>query len=539
MPGVNRAVRKHAALAGLLAATLVAAASAAEAQVATSTTEQVVLGAGGYALNFNFQWSCDDVVGGTTSSPGRIDLVDAGGTTIGQVAGTVAGGVSTVGAPVVGALSNVSCSVASEGAGGTPADGLLRGTWRISGVAPGPYTVRFWEYVDSISGRVGTTITTVANDAGGSGPILPPNVTLSAPQAATAFLPVVVGATASEGPNGNPLASVVVDVSMDAGATWSPVLANAQAASPSDTEKGTTTPAQAGTATLRATVTDSVGLQSTAEQVFAVAKASQAPVAISPTALSLTAGESAAFTASGGTTGNYAWSGSAAGSGPTQSVTFPSPGTYSLSVLDAGDANHNPSAPAIATVSVQAAFFVLSVTTGPGGTVAGGGSYPPNSQANAVATAGPGETFAGWTGDVTGSAPILSVLMNSNKSVTANFASLLPQTITFAAPGTVTTRTPPLVLLATASSGLPVTLVLDSGPASLAGSVLTPSGATGQVTLTATQSGNAEYLPAPPATVSFPIGSPPAGVLLTDDSATTKRSDKYTRTTSYRSGPAQ
>jgi hypothetical protein len=137
-----------------------------------------------------------------------------------------------------------------------------------------------------------------------------------------------------------------------------------------------------------------------------------------------------------------------------------------------------------------------------------------------------------------GASPTLLVLMNSSKSIMANFAPLLAQTISFVPPGAITTRTPPFAVVATASSGLPVLIALDSGPATFAADVVTPTGTVGEVALTATQAGNAQYLPAPPVTISFAIGSPPPGVLLLDDSSTTKRTDKETRTTSFRSGPS-
>lgn len=516
----------------------VTAACAGETQTATSTTEAVVPGPGGYVLNFQFQWSCDDDPSVTTSSAGRIDLVDQNGVTVGEVTGTVRAGSPSVGAPAVGSLTSVACSVASVGAGGSPADASLSGTWRLTGLGPGPYSLRFWSYEDWITGLVATTITTTASDAGGGGPISPPIVSLQAPQSATVFAPVAVGATGSVGANGNPLASLALDVSMDGGATWSAVLANSQASNPSDTEAGTTSFSQAGSATLRATATDSGGLQATAVGTLSIAKAGQGGVVITPAALSLTAGQSASFAASGGATGNYLWGGSAAGSGPAQTVVFPSPGSYAVSVYDAGSAAYNPSAAATATIAVQTAFFALSVAAAPGGTASGGGSYPPNSQATAVATPDPGDAFAGWSGDLTGASPTLTVLMNANKSVMANFTALLPQTISFSPPGTVTLKSPPLTLTATASSGLAVQIALVSGPASLAGSVLTLAGTTGQITLTATQPGNSQYLPAQPVTVSFPVGPAPAGVILSDDSPTTKRTDKFTRNTSFRSGPA-
>jgi len=68
--------------------------------------------------------------------------------------------------------------------------------------------------------------------------------------------------------------------------------------------------------------------------------------------------------------------------------------------------------------------------------------------------------------------------------------------------------------------------------------MLTQAGATGQVTLTGNTAGNAQYLPAPPVTLSFPVGSPPAGVILTDDAPVTVRYDRFTRVTSFRSGSA-
>jgi len=127
--------------------------------------------------------------------------------------------------------------------------------------------------------------------------------------------------------------------------------------------------------------------------------------------------------------------------------------------------------------------------------------------------------------------------MNSNKSLTAHFTAMLAQTIAFTQPGPVTTRTPAFALIATASSGLPVSFTLDSGPAALAGGVLSPTGSTGEVTVTATQPGNSVYLAAQPVVVTFAVGPPPPGVLLSDDSAATRRTDRDTRTTAFRCGP--
>jgi len=312
---------------------------------------------------------------------------------------------------------------------------------------------------------------------------------------------------------------------------------NSHPSSPSDSEGTSYAFGLAGAALVRATATDTAGLSGTSTRTVAVARAAQAAVAISPATATTTTGQGLGFAASGGATGNYSWGGSASGTGGTQTVVFPTPGTYVVTVLDLGNANYAPSPPATATVTVQPPFYTLSATSSAGGTVAGGGSYPSNAQATAVATAGSGYSFTGWTGDVTAASPSISVLMNSNKSIAAHFSPLLSQTISFVSPAHVTTRTPAFTLSVTASSGLPVSLTLDSGPAALASDLVTPEGTSGEVTLTATQPGNAQYLPAQPVVISFDIGAPPPGVLFADDSAATKKSDRTTRTTSYTSGP--
>lgn len=340
---------------------------------------------------------------------------------------------------------------------------------------------------------------------------------------------------ANETSGGSPLAEVVLDLSQDGGNTWVTVLTDTHPSSPSDTENASYTFASAGSATLRATVSDASGLAASATQAVAIAKASQGSVSISPVSETITAGQSIAFAALGGDTGNYSWGGAARGTGAAQTVEFPTAGSYMVTVDDSGNSNYNPSPPATATITVQAPFNVLTLTSTGGGSVAGGGSYPPGAEATALATADPGNAFAGWTGDATGTSPSLSVLMSSNVSLVAHFSQLLTQTISYVPPGSVSTRSPAFALSVTSTSGLPVLLVLNSGPATLASNVITPSGTQGQVVLTATQPGNSQYLAAQPVVITFAIGPPPPGVLLSDDSAATKRSDKATRVTSFTS----
>ncbi len=67
-----------------------------------------------------------------------------------------------------------------------------------------------------------------------------------------------------------------------------------------------------------------------------------------------------------------------------------------------------------------------------------------------------------------------------------------PQEIAFTPPSPVRFGTPPIRLVATASSGLPVSWTLISGPAALDGDILTPT-ATGTVVVRAIQPGNDAY----------------------------------------------
>jgi len=66
----------------------------------------------------------------------------------------------------------------------------------------------------------------------------------------------------------------------------------------------------------------------------------------------------------------------------------------------------------------------------------------------------------------------------------------------------------PIVLQATASSGLPVSFELMEGPATINGNVLTLTGETGMVKFKATQAGNSSWLPAPDVVKSFEVVDP-------------------------------
>jgi hypothetical protein len=70
------------------------------------------------------------------------------------------------------------------------------------------------------------------------------------------------------------------------------------------------------------------------------------------------------------------------------------------------------------------------------------------------------------------------------------------------------TTDPPFDIQATATSGLPVTFEVVSGPATISGNTVTLTGAQGEVTIKAMQAGNATFDPADPVTNKFMVLDP-------------------------------
>jgi len=90
---------------------------------------------------------------------------------------------------------------------------------------------------------------------------------------------------------------------------------------------------------------------------------------------------------------------------------------------------------------------------------------------------------------------------NVNRSFTV---SLAIQTITFGSLVAKRINDPPFTVSASASSGLPVTFSIASGPATVDGNVVTITG-TGTVTVRASQAGDSTYAPAPNVNRSFSV----------------------------------
>jgi hypothetical protein len=88
------------------------------------------------------------------------------------------------------------------------------------------------------------------------------------------------------------------------------------------------------------------------------------------------------------------------------------------------------------------------------------------------------------------------------------------QTVTFPAIGNQTYPAGPFILNATASSGLPVSYGVLSGPATISGNVLTITGA-GSISVQASQAGNAQYAAASPVTQTFVVNQASTALVLT------------------------
>jgi hypothetical protein len=88
-----------------------------------------------------------------------------------------------------------------------------------------------------------------------------------------------------------------------------------------------------------------------------------------------------------------------------------------------------------------------------------------------------------------------------------------PQTLTFDPVADRTYGTAPVPLVASSSSGLPVTYSVVSGPATLSGDSLLLTGV-GEVVVRASQGGNIDFLPATPVERTFTVSKAPATVTL-------------------------
>ncbi len=158
--------------------------------------------------------------------------------------------------------------------------------------------------------------------------------------------------------------------------------------------------------------------------------------------------------------------------------------------------------------AVQAVFalksYPLTTSAINGGSVTPGGTYPYGTTVILSAVPDSTHRFIGWAGDAGGSLPSIALTMTAPKAVQAIFADKFAQSILFSPPGDLPVGAPPVGLDATSTSGLPVTYAVLSGPATLTSGNLQVTGP-GTITLQATQTGDALYLPATPVTQTLNV----------------------------------
>ena len=129
------------------------------------------------------------------------------------------------------------------------------------------------------------------------------------------------------------------------------------------------------------------------------------------------------------------------------------------------------------------------------------------------AVAKPGYVFKNWIGISSSTDDEITVNLSQNSLLRALFApvdttiNLQTQTINFQEIADQETDSSPIELFALASSNLPVTFTILSGPATLNGNIVTLTGTEGIVTVRASQSGNSIYSPAPDVIQNFTVGS--------------------------------
>jgi RHS repeat-associated protein len=154
-----------------------------------------------------------------------------------------------------------------------------------------------------------------------------------------------------------------------------------------------------------------------------------------------------------------------------------------------------------ATVGVTFSYTIIATNMGSVGSNYTVSALPPGLTVNHSTGAISGKTYKAGTYNLTVTAT------NSNGADTKPMVLTVAaagQTITFPAIANKSFGVAPFQVTATASSGLPPTFSVQSGPASVAGNIVTLTGA-GTVTIKADQAGNANFSAAAPVSRSFTV----------------------------------
>jgi hypothetical protein len=198
---------------GLFCALLLAPlfASVGPATYSTQTTFQdrsITVGADGtFTQPVLLEWACDDVA--RMGLPARIELLDGAGGFLGRVTGTIyraTGPWTSASGPMSLTVDSHYMFVWAGAMPQTPADGAMHATLRITGAAPGAYTLRYFIFTNWQIGLHATTVWTYAIPDGETPP----------PKPDATFEKQVVK-TVFRKPAGAPPESVLVEVPKESG----------------------------------------------------------------------------------------------------------------------------------------------------------------------------------------------------------------------------------------------------------------------------------------------------------------------------------
>jgi Divergent InlB B-repeat domain/Bacterial Ig-like domain (group 3) len=189
----------------------------------------------------------------------------------------------------------------------------------------------------------------------------------------------------------------------------------------------------------------------------------------------------------------------------TLSVVTPQSGAagvqYAFDQWQDGTTSTTDSVTAPSTTATYTASFTteyqLTTSAGTGGSISPGAYIPAGTDAMITATPSAGYYFVNFTGAVTSTDNPLSLLMDAPKSITANFAPQMSQTITCTqnAPSSATYDTN-FTVVCSASSGLDVTYA-SGGACSNSGGMYTMTSGTGTCSVMVSQAGDDQYSAAP------------------------------------------
>lgn len=415
-----------------------------------ASDQTITIPSSSYDIRFSVAWFADDYP--MNSAPGRIDLL-SGGTLVGRVvASNYRGSSASISVSGGGTVDNVSTWVNIYTPSGAPGDGFLYGTWHLTGLTPGTYTVRAWTYQTADRLYHASTVWTETSFDDGYSPE-PPNQAptiswISAPNDAGNGAGYYVAARAHDA-DGN---LVQVNVWKN-GAPF----AFAGGGNGTDGDSGNwTSDGGPQNVTFTAQAVDAAGATSAViSHTVSIAGAVNQPpsvMLVAPGAQTIVAGTTLTITSRAtdpdGNLSNHnldiqrpdgAWNyetgfatgepyqggpiGSAGDSTRSANFNFTDVGTYYVrSAASDGSGWYHSSTVAITVVAPPPVQHTLATSASAGGSVSPGGTYNAGTLASVSAFPDGTHDFAGWSGDAAGSSNPVAVTMDRAKTVVAIFA---------------------------------------------------------------------------------------------------------------------